>query len=53
MEDCGVWMMAWMMVHVVVVCERCEDDNDGSGVCMAVGCWGTHMALVPCDCRRA
>ena len=40
-EDGGVWRM-------VVVCGRCEDDDDGSGVCMVVGWWVTHMALVPC-----
>ena len=45
-EDGGVWGMA------VVVCGRCEDDDDGSGVCMVpvpvVGWWVTHMAFVPC-----
>ena len=44
-EDGGVWRM--------VVCGRCEDDDDGSGVCMAVGWWVTHMALVPFALKRS
>ena len=32
---------------LVVVCGRCEDDDD-SGVCIAVGWWTTHIALMPC-----
>lgn len=39
----GVWMM------VVVVCGRCEKEEDGSRVCMVVGWWGGNLALVPVD----
>ena len=48
-EDGGVWRV---VVVEVVVCGRCEDIDDGIGVCMSVGWWVTHMALVPCASKH-